>query len=168
MIRSVLKKGNPLLHEVSRPVTDIPEAGRLIGDMWDTLTAIRGLYRFTRGSGLSASQIGELWRVSTIVFDDELYTLVNPEIVAHSPDKVSVSEGCLSFFDYRGRALRWADVTVQAVDRSGKPFELSSNGDLDLSSLLQHELDHHDGILFDSRLAEGEELTFRPGLPRIP
>lgn len=168
MIRPVLKRGDPRLYLPSQEITDIGHARELAQDLWDTLTAIQGLYDFTRGSGIAASQIGELWKMNAVEFGGQRYTLVNPKIVAHSDEQVSISEGCLSFFDYRGKVLRWANVTVEAVDENWEPVTLSSDGDLNLSSLLQHELGHNDGELYDQVLAEGEQLVHHTDKPSIP
>lgn len=168
MIRTVLKKGNPLLNRPSREIADVSKAEEFIADLWDTLTAIQGLYNFRRGSGLAAPQIGELWRANTVEFGGERYTLVNPVITAHSDEQILVSEGCLSFFDYRGRALRYADVTVSALDERGDPFSVSSDGDPNFASLLQHELGHLDGQLYESAMPAGERLVYRPDMPIIP
>ena len=168
MIRSVVKRGNPLLNMPSKEIVDIYEAKGLITDLWDTLTVIQSLYDFRRGSGIAAPQIGELWRANAVEFNGERYTLINPYISEHSEEEILVSEGCLSFFDYRGKALRYADVVVSALDENGKPFTISSEGDPNLSSLLQHELDHLDGVLYESRLGGIEQLVHHPQMPPIP
>lgn len=168
MIHSVVKRGEPLLNNRCEEIVDVAQAQELIRDLWDTLTAIQGIYNFTRGSGIAAPQIGQLWRANAVQFDGQPYTLINPVIVTHSDEKVAVREGCLSFFGYRGRALRYTDVTVRALDEHGRPIELSSNGDINLASLLQHELGHLDGILYESVLAPGEQLVRHPEMPDIP
>lgn len=168
MIRSVVKRGDPILLRPTQEVIDLASAKELVTDLWDTLIAVQGLYNFTRGSGIAANQIGEPWRVDVLEFDGQRYTLINPRITAHSEEQVPIREGCLSFFDYRGKALRYADVTVTAVGLDGKPFTVSSNGDLNFSSLLQHELGHLDGNLYDSQLAPGCDLMPQENMPRIP
>jgi peptide deformylase len=168
MIRPVIKRGDPLLYRQCKEIVDIEETGELVKDLWDTLVAIQGLYNFTRGSGIAAPQIGQLWRANAVEFAGQRYTLINPEIISHSGEKVLVSEGCLSFFDYRGKAFRYSDVTVRALDEQGNAFTVSSNGDLNFASLLQHELDHLDGKLYDSVLGEGEQLVPKPEMPAIP
>src|SRR5256885_10300680 len=106
MIKPVLKKGNPTLHEVSREVTDIAAVEGTITNLWGTLIAIQGLYNFRRGSGIAAPQIGELWRINAVEYEGQRYTMINGRITDHSPDKVPMREGCLSFFGFRGMPLR--------------------------------------------------------------
>ncbi|HEY4964058.1 MAG TPA: peptide deformylase [Candidatus Saccharimonadales bacterium] len=168
MIRPVIKRGDPILLQPTREVVDLESIKELVTDLWDTLIAIQGLRDFTRGSGIAANQIGEPWRVDILEFEGQRYTLINPRITSYSEEKVPVREGCLSFFDFRGLALRYADVTVTAVDLDGTPFTISSDGDLNKSSILQHELGHLDGELYDSHLAHGEELVKMPDMPAIP
>jgi peptide deformylase len=168
MIRSVVKRGSPNLEQPCRKVADVGEVQGIITNLKDTLIAIEGLYNFRRGSGIAAPQIGESWRVDVMHFDKEWYTLINPEIIAHSDEKVLVSEGCLSFFNYRGKALRYADVTVAALDENGNKYTFDSKGDANFSSLIQHELDHLDGNLYVRVMPDGEELVPRPEMPFIP
>lgn len=152
----------------SREIVDIGQAQRLITDLKDTLHHVQSIYSFTRGSGIAAPQIGELLRANVIEFEGREYTLINPKITDHSDEQIVVSEGCLSFFDYRWNVLRWADVTVEALDEHGEPQVIHSNGDPNLASLLQHEVGHLDGVLCDSLLAPGEESVHRPEMPHIP
>jgi peptide deformylase len=168
MIRPVLKRGDPFLLRPTQAVVDFGEIEEVVTDLWDTLIAIQGLYNFTRGSGIAANQIGEPWRVDVLEFEGRRYTLINPSITSHSDELVIAREGCLSFFDYRGRALRYADVTVSAFNFNVTPLVISSDGNTDLSSLLQHELGHLNGELYDSHLAHNEKLVKMPNMPSIP
>jgi peptide deformylase len=156
MIHSVLKKGNPLLRQPSLEIKDITQAQSLINHLWDTLFAIQKLYTFKRGSGIAAPQIGELWRANAVEYAGQQYTLINPSIIWHSDEQKPIREGCLSFFNYRGNALRYEAVTIQATDRDGKQFTIDANGDF--ASLLQHELDHLDGELYNNHLAPNEHI----------
>jgi peptide deformylase len=165
MIRPVLKRENPLLHYPSQEVKNFGTAESVIDDLWDTLLSIQALYKFTRGSGISAPQIGEMWRISTVEYDGERHTLINPKIVDHSEQKISFEEGCLSFFDYRGGTQRFGWVTVEAANRQGEKFTIDGEGNF--SMLLQHEIDHLDGMLYISSLESGEPLYKVGGMPTI-
>jgi peptide deformylase len=82
---------------------------------------------------------------------NEPYCLINPEIVA-AEGQTSAEEGCLSvpeFYDYVERA---AKITVRALDRDGKPLEVTAEGLL--AVCIQHEMDHLDGKLFVDYLSE--------------
>jgi peptide deformylase len=168
MIRPVIKRGDPRLELPSQEITDIGQAREIITDLCDTLIAIQGLYNFSRGSGIAAPQIGEPWQVDVMQFDGRWFYLVNPKIIAHSDEKELVPEGCLSFFDYRGKALRYADVTVESGDENGNQFTFSSGGDLNFSSLIQHELDHLGGELYTAAMPPGEQLVHHADKPFIP
>lgn len=168
MIRSVLKRGDPRLERPSLEVVDFNAARRIVGDLDDTLIAIEGLYNFSRGSGIAATQIGEPWQVDVMHFDGERYVMINPQIIAHSEEKILVTEGCLSFFDYRGKALRFADVTVATWDEHGDPYTFSSGGDVNFSSLIQHEIGHLRGELYTAAMPSTETLVYHPDKPQIP
>jgi len=168
MIRSVVKRGDTILEHPSQEVSDIAGVQGLVTDLRDTLIAIEGLYNFTRGSGIAAPQIGEPWRVDVMHFDGNWYTLVNPKVIDHSDEKILVPEGCLSFFDYRGKELRYADVTVSALDEKGQEYTINSGGDANFASRMQHELDHLDGRLYVSAMPASETLIHHPEEPIIP
>jgi peptide deformylase len=168
MIRPVVKKGDPRLERPCKEVTDISGVQGLITDLRDTLIAIEGIYKFRRGSGIAAPQIGELWRVDIMHFDDKWYALVNPEIVEHSEEQIPVPEGCLSFFNFRGNVLRYADVTVRALDENGNEYSFNTGRDANFASLAQHELDHLDGRLYTASMLPDEELVYHPEKPHIP
>jgi peptide deformylase len=139
----------PVLKEKARPVEMITDAIQcLIDDMADTMYDAPGI-------GLAANQVGALHRV--IVFDltpreegRNLFVLINPEIVASEGDLVH-QEACLSVIDYSCDVRRKACVTVAGLDREGRPVQIEAK-DL-LAVMLQHEIDHLDGILFIDRIS---------------
>ncbi len=163
-IRSVVKRGDPRLQQPCQTITNFKEAGPLIQDLRDTLSFVQTLHLFTRGSGIAAPQIGKLWAVSVVVFEDREYVLCNPRIIAHSEHRVEVSEGCLSFFDVRGMVPRWEWVTVEAENELGRTYVIEASN-LNFVSLLQHETDHLAGKLYVDQLPEGAELIPKPGVP---
>lgn len=130
------------LHTVAKPVKAVDARIRkLIDDMAETMYAAPGI-------GLAATQVNVHERVVVIDISethDELRVFINPEIVAQSGREES-EEGCLSvpgIFDKVERAER---VTVRALDRDGKPFEIEAEGLL--AVCIQHELDHLMGKVF--------------------
>jgi len=130
------------LHTVAKPVKAVDARIRkLIDDMAETMYAAPGI-------GLAATQVNVHERVVVIDISethDELRVFINPEIVAQSGREES-EEGCLSvpgIFDKVERAER---VTVRALDRDGKPFELEAEGLL--AVCIQHELNHLMGKVF--------------------
>ena len=80
--------------------------------------------------------------------------MINPEIVETSHEKKPIWEGCISFFEYRANVPRYTYVKVRAFGRDGKEFYIEGHDDF--AMLLQHELDHLDGILYVDRLKNKE------------
>jgi peptide deformylase len=142
-IRTILTYPDPRLREKGVPIERItPEVERLIDDMAETMYGAPGV-------GLAATQIGEKLRlflvdVSTEDEPDNLLVFINPEIVAAAGEEVG-PEGCLSFPGITEDIKRKAQLTVRALDRRGKPFELAADGLLAVA--IQHESDHLDGVL---------------------
>ena len=138
----ILHYPDPRLHTVARPVEAVDaRIQTLVDDMIETMYAAPGI-------GLAATQVNVHERV--IVIDitethDDLRVFINPEIVAQS-GRAEGEEGCLSVpgvFDKVERAER---VTVRALDRDGKRFELEAEGLL--AVCIQHEMDHLQGRVF--------------------
>ena len=147
-LRNIVEKGDAVLAKNCRPVTEFNEKlHTLLDDMADTLIKANGL-------GLAAPQVGMLRRAVLVVEtnhpddeDDYLIELINPEIIARSGEQ-SGPEGCLSVPGVYGWVTRPDVVTVRAQDRDGEWFELTGEGLT--ARAFCHELDHLDGILFDS------------------
>jgi peptide deformylase len=115
------------------------------------------------GAGFAAPQIGLLRRVVVYRFPGDgaepaFRALVNPEVIATSPESELFEEGCLSMPDVFAEVERVAAVTVRARDPLGAPLEIQAEGRH--ASLLQHEIDHLDGILIPDRLARPARRRF--------
>lgn len=149
MQRQVVTYPEPFLATKALPVRSVDGRIReLVRDMFDTLYALKGI-------GLAAPQIGVGKRV--IVLDispvEEMikpFALVNPEIVGKQ-GQVEGMEGCLSVPGVEGMVCRYESVTVKGKNESGDPVTMEASGFL--SRVLQHEIDHLDGILFIDRLS---------------
>jgi peptide deformylase len=154
----------PVLRKKARKVTDFgPELQTLIEDMVETM-------RDAPGVGLAAPQVASPLRVIVVEFGDEeneevppkLYTMVNPEIVRASEEKVVGTEGCLSIPGFVGDVERIDQITVKGQNRYGKPMRVKANGWL--ARIFQHEIDHLNGVLFTDlairiwQPAEGEDV----------
>jgi peptide deformylase len=151
----ICKLPNAVLRQEAKEVTDVNgRVQRLIDDMAETMYAAPGL-------GLAANQVGELQRL--IVFDvshkegkaRKLQVVLNPCIVA-TEGEIIHEEGCLSVMDFSAEVRRHAKVLVKGLDREGKPIEITGEGLL--AVVLQHEIDHLNGVLFIdhiSRLKRG-------------
>jgi len=138
----ILRFPDPRLHKVARPVAEVDDSIRqLIDDMAETMYEAPGI-------GLAATQVDVHKRVVVIdVSEDksELLALINPEITERSGEQVC-EEGCLSVPGIYEKVSRAEQVTVKALDRDGKAFELSADGLL--AVCIQHELDQLDGKVF--------------------
>ena len=159
-LRKIRIEGDPVLGKVSKPVTDINDhIITLIDDMRETLLDSGGV-------GLAAPQVGALRRV-VIVMDinkedltpeEQLIELINPEIVATSGHQRG-AEGCLSIPGKYGIVTRPEVVTVSALDRNGKRFEVTGTGYT--ARAFCHEIDHLDGHLYTEyveRMLTEEEI----------
>ncbi|MCK9375822.1 MAG: peptide deformylase [Syntrophobacterales bacterium] len=151
----ICKLPDPVLRQQAQEVTEINgKLQGLIDDMAETMYAAPGL-------GLAANQVGQLHRL--IVFDvshkeggpRKPRVVLNPCITAREGEIVH-EEGCLSVVDFAAEVRRHARVVVKGQDRQGKPIEITGEGLL--AVVLQHEIDHLNGILFIdhiSRLKRG-------------
>jgi peptide deformylase len=159
-ILSILPYGHPLLRQSARPVTEITAAvQRLIDDMVETMIAAPGV-------GLSANQVGQPYRlfVANPASDHDprhLVVLLNPELV-EGYGLLEIEEGCLSVPSVHERVRRFRRVLVRGIDRHGHPLELEGR-DL-LARILQHEVDHLNGLLFIDRLSEAKRALLRSKL----
>lgn len=152
-IREIRKEGDEILSKRCREVEEITEKIKELGqDMLDTM------YKYD-GIGLAASQVGILKRV--IVYDikyfeedekPEPHILINPVITSRSKSMIEVEEGCLSFPDIYEKVLRHEKVTVEYTDINGKKKKINAK-DIE-AVVLQHEIDHLDGIVFLDRVEE--------------
>ena len=159
----ILRYPNPLLKQRCRALEVESEQellARLAADLIDTM---RGQPRCV---GLAAPQIGELVRIVAIDVTGHpkaqscggLLVLANPVIVRSEGDELG-REGCLSLPDLTGNVRRATLVEVEATSPDGAPVRVEANGFE--ARVLQHELDHLDGILFLDRVASKQEVFRR-------
>jgi peptide deformylase len=145
MILKVRKYGDPILRRKAPPVTAVTsEVKGLVEDLIETMYDQLGI-------GLAAPQVGISLRI--IVVDDPeaggARPLINPGIAERRGQAVA-EEGCLSIPGIFAPVERAAWVRVEALDRDGRPLSLEADGLL--ARVIQHEVDHLDGILFIDRL----------------
>jgi peptide deformylase len=135
--------GDPVLRQRSNEVEELDgDLARLASTMIDTMYEAIGL-------GLAAPQVGVLKRMYTYDVGDGPAVLINPQIV-DSHGEWTYDEGCLSIPDLHVEIVRPKVVTVQGVDLDGK--EVVFEGDELMGRLIQHEIDHLDGVLMLDRL----------------
>ena len=145
-----MKYPDPVLRRKAKRVSHVDKSlNRLIDDMIETM------YQAS-GAGLAAPQVGVSLKIAVIgIPEEEVIVLVNPELVKKSGERV-VIEGCLSVPGYRGEIKRSEKVTVKALDRNGKAFRIKAD-DL-LAEVLEHEIDHLNGVLYIDHLESTEKL----------
>ncbi len=140
-----------MLKTASKPVdlSTLASAGmqQLIDDMIKTMQQAEGI-------GLAAPQIGQPIRLAIVAGEvgdrSEPLVLVNPVVSINDPKQVESEEGCLSIPGVFGMVPRAGHITLKAFDRHGQPWSLQA-GEL-LARVVQHEIDHLNGLLFLDRL----------------
>jgi peptide deformylase len=160
----VTQMGHPVLRQQAEPVppqqVDDPQFQRFIDDMLETMVDYEGI-------GLAAPQVFQPWRLIVLGIPTApgeepgpvpLTVLINPEWVFQSEEQVDSWEGCLSIPGIRGVVPRSQQVRVRGLGRDGAPLEIEA-ADL-YARVLQHEIDHLDGILFLDRMPDLQTLTF--------
>lgn len=156
----MIQRGNPVLHETCTKVSDFASVQTVIQDLVDTIEYLKITHSFTRGIGLAAPQIGETARISVVENSHKKrYVLINPRIIEHSNEKKEIKEGCISFLAYRAHVPRYPYVKVEAHDQNGEKYVLEATDAF--AMLLQHEIDHLDGILYTDYLPHGEADLYR-------
>jgi peptide deformylase len=150
-VRDIITLPDPKLRLISKKIERVDsDLNRLIDDMLATMYEAPGI-------GLAAIQIAEPIRL--LVADAapkegprEPLALINPEILWSSDERRTYEEGCLSIPDYYEEVERPASVRVKYIDRDGKAQETLAEGLL--ATVLQHEIDHLNGVLFIDYLSK--------------
>jgi len=154
-VRTVRQLGDPVLREKCEEVKDASasEIRALVEDLSDTLAYWRKTTGY--GRGIAAPQIGVSRRVIFLRLPGEdPWPLVNPQIIAQSDERIVVWDACLSFLSIFMQVERHRDITVRYQDLQGKTHALRVSELRNLSELLQHEIDHLDGILCIDRVTD--------------
>ncbi len=149
-LRKIITIENPILRQKAKRVTRFDASiKRLVEDLIDTMHAANGV-------GLAAPQIAQSLRVLVAEYEGRQEALINPEIVKASGEQIG-SEGCLSIPGYIGENIkRSMMVVVKGRDVHGKEIRVRADGFF--ARILQHEIDHLDGILYLDRLQRPEDL----------
>lgn len=161
-VRPILQLGDPILREKSLPVEDpsAREIHELVRDLADTLAHWRSTTGY--GRGIAAPQLGVLQRVIFLKLPGvEPWPLINPEIIACGKEKIVVWDACLSFLSIFMQVERRRQITVRYQNLYGEALEFEAGDDRDLSELLQHEIDHLDGILAIDRVIDVKTICTR-------
>jgi peptide deformylase len=178
MILEIAKYGNPILRQKGALVEKItPEIKKLVADMFETMHERHGV-------GLAAQQVGKALQLTVIdvrevkdrpstlelngkpaaVNDHMPLVLINPEIKP-SGEAVTAGEGCLSFPEIFADIARPGFVDVKALNEKGKPVEFRAGGLL--ARVIQHEVDHLNGILFIDRMTTAKKRELKSELDAL-
>jgi peptide deformylase len=163
MIRELLKMGDPRLLQVAEAVNAFGtgELAQLLQDMRDTMVA-------ADGAGLAAPQIGVPLRV--VIFGSKSNprypdapevpdtVLINPVVTALGSEEEEGWEGCLSVPGMRGWVPRWSRIRYSGFDENGKVFQREVDGFH--ARVVQHEVDHLDGVLYPRRIRDLTRFGF--------
>lgn len=144
-ILPIIKYPDPILEAKTKKITDFSnlEIKEIVFDMLETMEASENAV------GLAANQVGKSIRLCVIKFDNKTHILINPKIKSKSWRKEVTEEGCLSFPEKYIPVKRSRKVKVEFQNRKGEKNTIEAEGFL--ARILQHEIDHLDGILYTSR-----------------
>ncbi len=146
----IITAENPILRQKAKKIHHFdPSLQKLADDMFESMHA-------ANGAGLAAPQIAKSIRIFVAEYEDNKVAMVNPEIIKREGELLG-TEGCLSIPGYVGENIRRAEkVVVKGLDVRGKPIKVKAEGWF--ARILQHEIDHLDGILFLDRLDTPDDL----------
>jgi peptide deformylase len=163
-VKPILRLGNPALRKKSVPVKAVHSTAikAAVTDLSDTLNDFRSQNGF--GRGIAAPQIGVLQRIVFINVEKPI-ALLNPRITKRSKRMFSLWDDCFSFPDLAVKVRRHHSIRVSYVNRHGEKAYLDASGEL--SELLQHEIDHLDGILAVDRAISLKHIILKSELPKI-
>jgi peptide deformylase len=166
-VQEVIKMGHPLLLVRAKEVENFAtaELEQLIIDMKDTMAALNG-------AGLAAPQIAISLRIVIFgISETPRYpdadsvpetVLINPEISIIAPERESAWEGCLSVPHMRGLVPRYTSIRYRGYDTQGNLIEREAHGFH--ARVVQHEVDHLDGILYPTRIEDLKDFGYEDAL----
>lgn len=155
----IKKYPDPVLRNKAEEVKEItPEIRKFIEELVFTMGNDKGV-------GLAATQVGLLKRIIVFETGEGVTALINPKIIKKGKKKFIDIEGCLSFPDLWIKLKRAERIEVEAQDISGRKIQMAAS--MMVSRVLQHELDHLDGILFIDKINFLEKFKIRNKLNKL-
>jgi len=157
-IKPVLLLGNPQLREISEEITKYDnQLKEIILDLKDTLEYLQKSKNI--GRALAAPQIGYNKRVVYFNLPENAFAMINPNIFFKSLEKFQVWDSCYSFdVAFFVKILRHKEIHVEFMTENGKKTQVYVD---DLAELVQHEIDHLDGILATDHLTDVSQIIMR-------
>ena len=145
--------GDPILRKTSLAVTEKDFQSGLVTNTLNTMMQIlNGIKSISdeNGNAISAPQVGTLLRIVLLRVDGEFMPMINPELVEKSDDTFLFEEECFSFYNMRAKVKRHQNVVVHFLSANQETKMLTLTGEF--SGLIQHEIDHLNGIFFLDRV----------------
>lgn len=163
----ILQIGHPKLREVSTPVADLDDASFRSdrARLHAALSAFRAEHGF--GRAVSAPQIGVGRRFIALNLGAGPFTMINPEVIWRSQETFTLWDDCMSFPFLLVMVRRHRSISVRYTSDTGEPIALNEL-DLATSELLQHEIDHLDGVLAVDRALDEHSLVSRRVFEAMP
>jgi peptide deformylase len=159
MILEIKKYPDKVLKKKCKEVKEITsDVKNLAQDLAETMVKKDGV-------GLAASQVGELKRIIAVQTERGPVVYINPKILKKSRETEVIEEGCLSFPGLFLEIKRAKRAEVEALDEMGRKIQIKAEGLP--ARVLQHEIDHLDGILFIDRLSFWQKLKLRKKLKQV-
>ncbi len=167
-VKNILFLGDPVLYEISRPLgkEDQGQVAAVVADLHDTMMDFRK--RHGAGRAIAAPQIGVMERLIYMHIDKPLI-LINPGLDQKSEEMIEVWDDCMCFPDLLVKVRRHKKCRLRYLNVDWVEREMDLRDDL--SELIQHEVDHLDGILAVSRAIDGRSFALksqRKGVNRSP
>lgn len=151
-VLEIKKYPNPILRRKATDVKEItPEIQKLAEDTTETMQQNQGV-------GLAASQVGESKRIIAVQTEEGPRVFINPKITKKSKEKDDAEEGCLSLPGVWLKINRAKWIELEALDINGKKLNIKADGLF--SRVIQHEIDHLDGILITGRISLFQKIKF--------
>lgn len=146
----IIKYPAPVLRKKCQKIDKIDEETKKLSlDMTEIMTENQGI-------GLAASQVGELKRIIAVQMEERVEIFINPEIISKSKETEIMEEGCLSFPGLFLKIKRAKEIEIKTLNLEGEEFQLKAKGLL--ARVIQHEIDHLDGILFVDKASFWQKL----------
>lgn len=156
--------GEEVLREKSKNIDNID------GEVVKFLDELNNTMQYAKGLGLSANQVGRTVRAFAIDLSQfdvlaESKVIINPEIMEVGSEIITAEEGCLSFPGLFQIIDRPEKVTIKSLDLDGKEYFYEAKGLV--ARVIQHEIDHLDGVLFIDKLTSAQRSLIKRKIDRI-
>lgn len=150
-MKIITGENNPLLRQKSKPVEKLDQ------EIFLLIEKMKKIVIEKEALGLAAIQVGVPLKIIVCKTEKDFKVFINPEIIKTSKEKESFIEGCLSLPNYYGEVVRPKTVVIKAINENGKKIKLKAYGLL--ARVIQHEIDHLNGVLFIDRATKVEKTS---------